>query len=153
MKLNVPVRHRENLLWAKKSRISRIYHSDQIKQNGKISWLCSDFNGIIKKKSPVPTKWKNMRLKSLTSTEIKHLRNPRRTCTKRFKRIHDSIIFGEHFFFALKKNIFNEFWRKFQETEGSWFHSGRQQKFGLRAADFRRVCYQCMQWIRFFASQ
>ena len=43
-------RHRENLLRAEKSRIGRIYHSQQIEQNRKISRLCSDFNNKITKK-------------------------------------------------------------------------------------------------------
>ena len=66
-----------------------------------------------------------------------------------FDNFWRAFFFEKFFWRALKKNIFNEFWRKFQEAEGSRFHSGRQQKIGLRAADFRRVCYQCMQWIRF----
>ena len=40
-------RHRENLLQAENS---RIYHSQQIEQNRKISCSCSDFNNKITKK-------------------------------------------------------------------------------------------------------
>ena len=54
---NVMIKHRENLLQAENSRINRIYHSQQIEQNRKISCLCSDFNKkITKKKSRLPIK-------------------------------------------------------------------------------------------------
>ena len=43
------IRHRENLQRAENSRIGRIYHSQQVGQNGKMSCLCSDFRDKTKK--------------------------------------------------------------------------------------------------------
>ena len=48
-------RHSETLLQIENSRLCRIYHSEQIEQNGKISCLWFDFDEAIKKVSSANT--------------------------------------------------------------------------------------------------
>ena len=113
-------RHRENLLRAKNSRISRTYHSEQIEQNEETSCYCSDFNELVKSKSLLPMKWKNVWLKILTYIEILE-KNPRKMISKLFKIVHNSIIFGRRAYFCFEKNKLNNSWGKFPQSQKSIF--------------------------------
>ena len=66
----------------------------------KNSWLCSNYNEIIK--VSLPLKWKNAWLKILTYTEILHEKT-RKTSSKILKVDHDSKIFGWWAFFGLER--------------------------------------------------
>ena len=68
-----------------------------------------------------------------------YTKNPRKTNCNLFKTVHDSIKFGRRAFFCFEMNKFKIFEKKFAKSR---FHLRRHHNSGLRAPDFRGVCFE-----------
>ena len=127
---SVFVRHHENLLRAEINRISRIYSSEQLEQNEKISCSFSDFKERIKKISSAH-KTKEHVAENFDAHNY-YTKKPRKMSSKIFKIINDLVIFGRRAFFLERINSIS--------FEGN-FHKSAQQRFFFIMTFLYFSCY------------
>ena len=127
------------LIFYESHRLFRVYHSQQIEQNGTISCLCSHFHNRITKKVSFTHKMKE----NVTENFDVHRNTTRKMNSKIFKMVHDSIIFSWWAFFLFEINIFNNFRGKSPKSRkktdlilgGSRISVWEQQIFAIFVSD------------------